>query len=405
MKLMPNITRPDVIFCFVWLLVLAIYLPVPTLVTPPIAAELGFVLAFNILSAPLIYAVIRKRVENRLGPKSDVDGVHLDAASLDGIRRFLRVCLVVWTVIFVLNIVASGGLPIIWYLRGDNKEYLDYGIRTVGGLGDMFRCFGGVLCILLYFATGKRTYLWLWLAHFVPSILVMSRGNIAIFILQSMAAYLLMRRLNLRQILLGSGGLVAAASLFIIVGQLRGIQMNADDYAGVSNYLGGMPMGVYWAWVYIASPLGNVAYAVSLHLQHDYVPQYTLVYLLPSFMRQAVFSGQVYTPLTTEELNATSIYSPLYMDFGAGGAALFIAALMVLASYVHVMARRGNLFYLTLYPALYAALGLSFFHIFALTPGVIAVPFLCSWFRRYVAGNQRTKNHDTALAVSAQAST
>jgi oligosaccharide repeat unit polymerase len=401
MKLMPNVTRPDVIFCLVWLLVLAIYLPIPTLVTPPIAAELGFVLAFNILSAPLIYTVIRKRVENRLGPKPDLNDIHLDAATLVGIRRFLRVCIFVWIIIFILNIVASGGLPIIWYLTGDSREYLDYGIRTIGGLGDMFRCFGGVLCIVLYFATGRRAYLWLWLAHFVPSILVMSRGNIAIFILQSVAAYLLMRRLNLRQIVLGSGGLAAAASLFIIVGQLRGIQMNADDYAGVSNYLGGLPMGVYWVWVYVASPLGNVAYAVSLHLQHNYVPQYTLVYLLPSFMRQAVFSGQVYTPLTTEELNATSIYSPLYMDFGAVGAMLGITLLIVLASYVHVMARRGSLFYLTLYPSLYAALGLSFFHIFALTPGVLAVPFLCSWFRRYVTKNQRAKDHSPSQAVPA----
>src|SRR5438445_7209029 len=116
MKFMPNVTRPDVIFCLVWSLVLAISVPVPTLVTPPIAAELGYVLIFNILSAPLIYAVIRKRVENKLGPKPDINGIHLDAASLDGIRRFLRVCMAVWIIVFILNIVVSGGLPIIWYL-------------------------------------------------------------------------------------------------------------------------------------------------------------------------------------------------------------------------------------------------------------------------------------------------
>jgi oligosaccharide repeat unit polymerase len=378
-------TRPDAIFCAVWLVVLAIYIPVPSVVTPPLPMNLILLLAFNLLTAPIIYQLVRHRIETRLGRRSDIHGVILTPPDRVAITRFLRLSMAMWIVIMVMNIVTSGGLPIIWYLTGDSREYADYGIPTVAGLGDMFRCFAGVLCVLLYLVTHKKRYAWLWLFNFVPCVLTVSRGGVAVYILQSVGAFLLMHRIKPRQVFLAGAAFAAAASLFVVLGSLRGIQMKASDYAGVGDYFGGLPVGLYWAWAYIATPLGNVAYAVSLNVPHDYVPQYTLVYLLPSFVRMALFKGQIYTPLNVIELNATSIYSPLYMDFGVLGAAVGITIFLALASYVHILARRGNLFYIVLYPALYAALGLSFFHIFALTPGVIAVPFLCVWFAKFVS--------------------
>lgn len=384
MKLTLNLSRPDVVFAMVWLMVLAVYVPFPTMITPSLGTGVSAMLLFNILTAPAIYCVIRKVIEKKLGTRYPISNPSVSSFDEKLITKFIYILMAVWVTIFVVNVAYSGGVPLVWYLTGDTREYADFGILSVSGFGDMFRCFAATLCILLFVTTHRRIYLLLWIAHLLPSIVQVTRGGLFIFICQNISIFLLLQKVRFRQVLIAGGVILFAMSMFILLGMLRGIAMKATDFAGVDQYFGGLPVGVYWVWSYVASPLGNVAYGASLGLRPSYVPDQTLVYLLPSVLRQTLFAGHAYTPLNVEYLNATSIYAPLVMDFGVGGATIAIAILQVIASYVHIKAQRGSVFYMLLYPSMFASLALSFFHIFALTPGVVAVPLLCIWFRKFL---------------------
>lgn len=385
MKFFPNFSRPDVIFATIWGFVLLLYIPVPTIITPPLGGDVMTMLLVNICSGPIIYTLVRVSVERNAGKRRPVERPAVSDVDRQLMVRFLKIVMAVWIAIFVINVLASGGFPLLWYLTGDGRQYLDFGVLSLSGFGEMFRFFSTTLCIVLFMVTRRRIYLLLWFAQFLPSILMVSRASVAVFLSQSICAFLLLQRITPRQMLITAGTISLMVIAFLALGSLRGLQMSAADYVGVDKYLGGLPVGFYWIWTYFVTPLGNVSYAASLGLHPSYIPQFSLVYLVPGALRNLFFSSATsYTPMTSEQFNATSIYAPLIQDFGLTGATIAISVLLLISSYVHVKARRGNIFYIMMYPALFSSLALSFFHIFALTPPVIAVPFLCIWFRRYV---------------------
>lgn len=382
-----NLVRPDLGFAAIWLLVLAAYTPFPTLITPPLGDGVTAMLLFNIAAAPVVYHVVRFTVTRRLPGRREINQPTLRQDYIMIITHFIYLLMIIWIFTFLSGVIYSGGVPLYWYLTGDNRQYIDFGIRSISGFGDTLQAFSATLCILLYFVTRRRFYALLWAVHLVPSILHVSRGVFFVFLLQSFCMVFLVQKLRYRHLLVVALAAAVSAGAWVGLGQVRGIQMSASDYSGVDQYFGNLPVGLYWAWVYFVSPLGNVAYGVSLHSDPHYFPYFTFAATLPTFLRVALFPAAGYNPvpLIVEADNAVSMYAPLVADFGLVGAVISMTVFQVIASYAFVRARFGDLFYILLYPSLYAALILSFFHIFILTPQFLVVPLVCVWLRRFIA--------------------
>jgi hypothetical protein len=173
------------------------------------------------------------------------------------------------------------------------------------------------------------------------------------------------------------------AGAFVVLGSLRDIKMNASDFQ--IDALGGVPVGIYWAWSYLVSPLGNVNYAASLGIQPVFWPANTLGAIVPSFIGVplGLRATEYPIPLITSSLNATSMYAPLMADFGLLGAAMLMSALQIFASYAYGMARRGDLLYVIFYPALFGCLALSIFYNYIGSLQVLLIPAMVVWLRRF----------------------
>ncbi len=405
MKAAVDLSRPDFVFGLTWLGVLAVYVPFPTMLTPPIESSVATMLLINILTGPVIYELIRKAIAKHSGDRSFVVQPRLSLLDQKFLIDFLYGLIALWIAIWVVSIAYSGGLPLLWYFTGDKREYLDFGIPSVSGFGDMLRMFCSVICILLFLTTRRKWFLLLWALHMIPPVTQVSRGWISIMVLQAIGAFLLLQKLKARQLLFALVVIAFAAAMFILLGMLRGIGLQASDYAGVDQYFGGVPVGLYWVWTYVATPLGNVVYGVSLGHQPAYAPNLSLAYLVPTMFRTMFYAREaLYTPLATDVFNATSLYAPLVTDFGIVITTAIVSLFIAVASYVHIKAKQGSLFYIALYPPLYASLGLSFFHIFMLTPGVVAVPVVCVILRKFMQKKHLEHRFQTSTVVRATTS-
>jgi oligosaccharide repeat unit polymerase len=374
--------RPDVGFIIPWLVVLAAYLPLETSITPPINPGVALMLGFNLLSAPLICRWTEARISRRMG-KERVQRICLSKATAEFFFRFLCGSLCIWAAAFLLSVVYSGGLPIIWALTGDSRTYADFGIPSVGGLTIMLRSFSASFSIFMFHATRRKIYLFFWFVLLVFCVAEVSRSAVFVLMAQSVAAFMLLQRIGLRQALWGVVAMLFLAGAFVVLGSLRDIKMNASDFQ--IDALGGVPVGIYWAWSYLVSPLGNVNYAASLGIQPVFWPANTLGAIVPSFIGVplGLRATEYPIPLITSSLNATSMYAPLMADFGLLGAAMLMSALQIFASYAYGMARRGDLLYVIFYPALFGCLALSIFYNYIGSLQVLLIPAMVVWLRRF----------------------
>lgn len=397
--LLPDLARPDLAFGAAWLIVLAAYLPITTMLNPALHTKTVVMLGFNILTAPLIFMLVRRAVVRKSGPAQSL----ADKVDTKLVARFLGIALVLWGVLEFAAIAYSRGLPIIWSLTGDPRGYAEFGIPTVSGFANMLRAFAGVVAIYLFHTTRERTYLLTWFILLMTVAAEISRAGVFVFVAHGISAYLVLNAIRLRtlMILLAAGGVLIGG--FVALGQVRGIVMTTSMFGDVGDVFGSAPLGLFWSWAYLVSPLANVNQAAITDLAPHYFPYFTLQPVFPTVLRALIYPTAVYpVPLVADSLNATSMYGPLVADFGFAGATLAMSLFQGFASYSYVQAKRGQLLHILLYPALFTAIVLSVFYIYILQLAILLFPVLCIWLMRYLARKRRELGaRPTALASSA----
>lgn len=381
---LPDLARPDLAFIAIWSLVLAAYLPITTSLNPDLQSKTIAMLAFNLASAPLAFWAMKRITleRGRAGSSSRA----LGGLSVAFLGRFAGILIVLWAAIEIASILYSGGLPLVWSLTGDPRGYQYFGIPTITGLGNTLRSFAGMICIFLLLKTGRRVYFVVWAALLATIAAEITRSGVFVYIVESLAVFLVLRPLRLRALLILIGGALVMATLFVVLGQLRGIVMSAERFEGTAAYFGETPAALFWLWAYLVTPLANVNLAAIMDSAPVHFPYWTLQPLVPGMVRSLFFvPGATPITLVEESLTATSAYGPLVGDFGFLGAAILIAAFQVFAAYSYLRARYfQDLFHVFLYPALFMSIVLSIFSLFLLSLGTLAFPLICYWLRRYL---------------------
>jgi oligosaccharide repeat unit polymerase len=375
--------RPDVVFIAVWGFVLALYLPFPTNLTPPFNPNVVAMLGFNMLTAPLIFFLVRRRMRAVDGPEPNIRQLRLSNVDLRLTNEFLQRLMLVWVGLYTLLVVYSGGLPLIWAVMGIPKSYGDFGIPTLGGLNNMLRCFLGCIFILLFVQTRRWIYLCGWFLFLSLYVAEVTRGGLLVFLGHSVAIFLLTARLSFRRALLTVAFLLVGGIGFMGLGAVRGISFQTSvvetDYnlPTVSSDLLGI-------WLYATTSLGNLNYAANLGIEPTFLPNNIAAPIFPTVIRGILLPHTYPIPLVTPAFNTTTMYAPLVADFGFVIATLIVSGFQVLASYVYLRARRGSVFHLLLYPPLFVSLALGIIYIYMLSLVVLAYPWLCVWYRNFV---------------------
>jgi oligosaccharide repeat unit polymerase len=299
----------------------------------------------------------------------------------------------IWIVIYLINIIFSGGLPIYWVISGDSRTYGDFGLPSLGGLGNMIRAFVLSVCFVIYFHTesiNKLKFLKIGLFLLASAfILETGRGNGIVLLLHAVAFLALFNKVTL----LGIAKLVV--SVFVLVLFLGSIQMyrygagieSLIIYAENSGFENKdiISLLAIPTLLYVVAPVVNIDLNIAVSPLIKFEPYYSLQGLLPTVLRQEIFSGEKdYGLLISEAHNVSSFYIPFVRDFGVVGAFFIVTFFQIIVCYVFVKARQGSLFHFFLWPPLFMSVFLSFFSLFFTSLVVILYPFLVWFFVRGV---------------------
>lgn len=301
-----KIFTPTFIFNFIWLLTLSLYqlklsylqkdLHDRTLLVFMVA-----IFAYNIsylLFKYIIPATKQKQKKNKnLGKK-------------------LKIAKYTVIIVFIIEVVYSGGCPLLWKLLGIGKNYFDYGIPSLHGAFN-----GLVICLGAYSVFKKRKDSFLYICI---GVLILSRQIIISMIIEAIVCILVDSR-NKKKIkkVIIYGFMVFA--LFTVLGNFRSGKDTMNNVFNPKPEYENLSDSTKWIYSYLTFSIGNFNNLALITNGSVNNGSSMLTELLPTVILNKANIKPKYSPFYLISLNYTvSTYlPPIYLDFGIYGVALF----------------------------------------------------------------------------------
>jgi len=385
-----DLSRPDWVFGVLWTLCFFGTLLAPESLRVEFNSTFAFLLVFNIASFFLVYRLFAVCY----GPVRVARSQLVSDTAAKQLRGFIKGAFVLWLVLYLLTIVLSDGLPIMWIFTGDSRTYVDFGVPTLSGFLNMIRGFIFAGCVLLYLRRDKakkKLYLLLLTVLLLSSLAEMARGNMLVLLLHGVAMWLIVTPIRFRGLFHAAWLMIVFILAFGLMGDIRNeggsSVLGIVDEDSIFNLL---PSGFLWAFLYFVTPAINVSYAIAEGIEPLYAPFFSVQSLLPTVIRDTAFDPGVYPiQLKVEAFNATSFYAPLLADYGVIGTALIVLLLQIVVAYLHVRAVRGSLFHLLVFPAFYMSVVLSVFYLYFFSLVTVLYPLMASAYALYCRNSGR----------------
>ena len=379
-----DISRPHLIFAITWLLTFVLAGTIETNLSvafpPTIYAVVFGSIAIFYAAFVLMQLLLPKPPGAARFPRPD--NIDLMILSSFNVRLFA-----IWVVGFAATIVYSGGIPIYWRLIGDARNYVDFGMPTVSGLFNMFRCFivaGTVALVVL--GRARRIDLVVGGICLASAFAEISRGSIVSVVLHGVAMVALFRPLRGRELMFGLLFLWVSLNTFEYIGNTRttGYDANFGEVLGGTFEGEGYLSQYVWTFIYLTSPFNNLAHALAQNFVPPMVPYYTLQPLVPTALRNLLFTpGDYPIELLNEAFNATTAYAPMIADFGPWIAMAIFSVVALLMSIAYVAAKRGSLLGMLVYPPIFTSVTLSFFYAYFFALPIVLYPVLAAAYMLY----------------------
>jgi len=227
-----------------------------------------------------------------------------------------------WIAATIVEIIVSGGVPIVWIIIGNGKSNFDYGIPSVHGLVNALMMSLAVVYWALYLYTGCRRHIRFPIFALAWTFVVVSRGTLLVLLLECAIVFLRLMPIKTGTwIRLGAVAL-SAMMLFGFVGDFRN---GADAFTALAqpteNFPRWAPPVLLWPYIYFTTPLNNL-----LVTQRTRRPSFnvllpnTVAPLFPSVFRNQIYGKKategVSGELLTEELTASTAYVGPFQDMG-----------------------------------------------------------------------------------------
>jgi oligosaccharide repeat unit polymerase len=293
---------------------------------------LPFVLAIVIFE--ILWSLLPKKWS---GYRKDID----DPAYLRLVERRLERWFYCWLGLSLVEVVFSGGLPIVWLLTGNSKVYMDYGLPAI----HVF--LWALLNVLatakfgIYLLHGNRRRLFIPVFQIFWGLMIVSRGLIMGALLQGALLWLCLRGIKAKVLFRAVTAVILIVLMFGYIGDVR---TGASSFRAVarptSSYPDWLPSGVLWVYIYATSPLANLVNTRLTRMPvSDAFFSHTVFFMFPAPLRNA-FYGSRFTEdqgkaseLITPNLSVSSAYVGPYLDYGFIGIGCYSTLLGVLSAY------------------------------------------------------------------------
>jgi oligosaccharide repeat unit polymerase len=300
----------------------------------------------------------------------------------------IKLLFLAWAGITALEIVVSGGLPIIWLLTGSAKTYRDFGLPSLHGflMSVILAC--SALSFYMFLTLRQTRYLAIPVFSLIWFTVTVTRNYLIGDLLQMLFLFLALRRPSRRQITRIVCGVFVLVVFFGFLGDLRSGGSDLIRAVGrpTDRFPDWLPTGFLWAYIYLTTPLNNLFNTITLNPSiEDFSLVASTSQLLPTFIRVAIFPQTLSQgDLVDENLNVSTGFVGPYTDMGLFGIGLFGALIGILANVFWSF--RQSLFFLLGYLYIAQAMVLSIFF-----NQVLFLPYLFQlfWFWLLLRGKAR----------------
>ncbi len=372
--------RPSTVFLVVWLAAIYSHSVLPVGLKVEINYSVIFVLALLYLLFVLLEKITNHIVLNKVSAKEN-------ETISRSLNKIFRLVFYLWFPLYLVNILFSGGIPIYWQLSGDERSYGDFGIPSFTGMVACLR----LVAVVVFVAKNKRNYFdWFALIIIVTSVISeLSRGNAFLLFITMAFAILFLKPFKFRHFIYYLMGIFTSIIGFAGIGVLRYNNLYEDvltftavqlDIDPSSNFLL-FEMGLVMITRYLGTPINNIFYALNTGFEPLYYPLFSVMTIIPTFIRQQLFTEKVFPlPLYNEAYNTGSFLSIFFADFGVLLTLLLMIFFFYFISYSYTKARRGDHFHMLLIPLHLSAVGLSIFSNYFIILQYLFFPLFLKFF-------------------------
>jgi oligosaccharide repeat unit polymerase len=309
-----------------------------------------------------------------------------------------------WAIVSCIEIVVSGGMPILWLVQGSSKTYFDFGIPTIHGFMNSLLLSMALISAALYGILKRKQYLLLPAFVLLWSILAITRNMMIVIILEVSLLLLQLQRVRFKTIFKSVCGFAVVVLVFGFIGDFRtGAEAFRFLAQPTKNYPDWLPSGLLWVYIYLVTPLNNLVNTSQItHPLYNVLFPNTLSSLLPTVLRKMVYGQEISTlatgDLVTHAFNVSTAYAGPFQDFGYAGMILFSSLIGLVSMYFW---KKTSLRDLLIYTVLAQCLLLTvFFNHFFLLPIISQIIWLAIFFMPEVTIGKKEKTTNDLHAVS-----
>lgn len=300
------------------------------------------------------------------------------------LERRLSIWFRLWMLISMVEILVSGGIPLLWLVQGRSKTYMDFGIPSLHGLVNSLLVSVAISRLALFFLTGAKRHLKVPAFVLIWSVLAVTRQLMMISLAEYTIVFLAMRPLHIRTLAKIAAGMALVVLVFGFIGDMRTGSGHFRSLAEpTAQYPDWMPSGVLWSYIYISTPINNLIYTMhSFQPENDALFPKTAATLFPTVVRNLIYGSESAQAesgnLVTQAFNVSTAYVGPFEDYGQSGMIGF--SVLISFACMFVWYRRG-LRNLLIFAVFTQCLAFSlFFNLFFALPVITQVLWIFYFF-------------------------
>lgn len=247
--------------------------------------------------------------------------------------RATKIWLIIWCFAIIPDVIVAGGIPMIMQFRG-GYNYTEFGIPTYHGIVNMLFLFIFPSLYYHFLLSRRKMFLLILLLMSIWEMLVFRRGILMSGLVEIFFLFFIYKKFTRKMFIYTVLAVVTIVLLFGAVGDIRGAE-NPYQYllSPQGQFLGSLPSGFTWFYVYITAGLANLAYNFA-HI----VPVYDFTSfqdLFPSVIRNLIYTDIGFhdtMALVDDNANVSTMFEKLMPDLGIAGSLIVVTCLLLLFS-------------------------------------------------------------------------
>lgn len=373
-----NLSKPHIAFIGIWALTYVLFRLRLTSNIVETTFDIDYLVAMSCMFAFIIFHFV--------GQGSNSDPLrNISAHHVKRLTSFQFLLGTFWVVGTAIDIVYSNGVPILWAIQGNGRNYTEFGIPSFHGIVNAAYLFWTTSLFLKFMLTGRKRLIF-WIAVLLTwPLFMLGRGILLSAVVQMAGVYLMVRPVRVRGLLMIGVLMFLGVIAFGYMGDLRSGGQVLAYLADPGSILTELPSGFLWVYVYITTGINNVAHSVG-HFSPLGEPFFSILNLLPSVYRMSLDGENLNLGLmqiVDRNLNTSSFYAGYLSDFGMWGGLFAPCLLMTVACFSYRSGRRGKIGSLIAYTILFQCIIFSPFNDMLLqlpTLAQLAIGFVCNMF-------------------------